>query len=203
MAAALPLAAETSKTVFYILAGALAAWAIALSALGLMRDRFPGSEGGARGVMTVTGVLVLGAVVAAVAPAATPEHVGKEALKPVKGIEAPRASTTPATPPPSGGGGGGAAKPAITVTASKTALAFDQKALTAKAGAVRIDFDNPAPTPHNVQVGTTGGKHVGGTKTVTGAKASAVIKLTPGTYTFYCSIPGHEQAGMKGTLTVK
>ena len=36
----------------------------------------------------------------------------------------------------------------------------------------------------------------GGVSTVT------VADLKPGTYTFYCSVPGHEQAGMKGTLTV-
>ena len=36
----------------------------------------------------------------------------------------------------------------------------------------------------------------GGTSTVTAT-------LKPGTYTFYCSVDGHEAAGMKGTLTVK
>lgn len=28
------------------------------------------------------------------------------------------------------------------------------------------------------------------------------VDLKPGTYSFYCNIPGHEQAGMKGKLTV-
>jgi uncharacterized cupredoxin-like copper-binding protein len=29
------------------------------------------------------------------------------------------------------------------------------------------------------------------------------VNLKPGTYTFFCSVPGHEQGGMKGTLVVK
>jgi len=36
----------------------------------------------------------------------------------------------------------------------------------------------------------------GGTSTLT-------AKLKPGTYTFFCPVPGHEAAGMKGTLTVR
>jgi uncharacterized cupredoxin-like copper-binding protein len=36
-----------------------------------------------------------------------------------------------------------------------------------------------------------------------GGVSTVTATLSPGTYTFYCSVPGHEQAGMKGTLTVK
>jgi uncharacterized cupredoxin-like copper-binding protein len=35
-----------------------------------------------------------------------------------------------------------------------------------------------------------------------GQTASKKVELSAGEYRFYCTIPGHEQAGMKGTLTV-
>ncbi|MCW2991074.1 MAG: hypothetical protein JWM73_1668 [Solirubrobacterales bacterium] len=60
-------AAETSKTAFYLAGGALAAWAVILSALGLSRPEFPGSDGAARGVMAISTVLVIAAMAAAVA----------------------------------------------------------------------------------------------------------------------------------------
>jgi plastocyanin len=81
------------------------------------------------------------------------------------------------------------------------ALKFDKKTLTAKAGTVTISMRNLSPLPHNVAVKglkvAKKGKIVakGGTSTVT-------VTLAKGSYTFYCSVPGHEAAGMKGKLTV-
>lgn len=67
MHALLVLAAEeTSKTAFYLAGGALAAWAVILSAVGLTRPDFPGSDGAARGVMAISTVLVIAAAAAAV-----------------------------------------------------------------------------------------------------------------------------------------
>jgi plastocyanin len=34
-----------------------------------------------------------------------------------------------------------------------------------------------------------------------GSKASGKVDLTKPEYEFYCTIPGHEEAGMKGTIT--
>jgi plastocyanin len=208
MSAALLIAAETSKTVFYLFAGAFAAWAIVLAALGLTRDGFPGGESGGRGVMALSALLAVGAVAAAVATASTPEHVGKAELKPVSGAEAEQAglnATQAPTKEQVGGGGEAAPTGTVKITAAQ-GLAFKQKSLSAKAGKggkVTIDFDNPNPIPHNVQVEDAAGKHLGGTKTISSSKATATVDAKPGSYTFYCSVAGHRQAGMEGKLTVK
>jgi transcriptional regulator with XRE-family HTH domain len=59
-----------------------------------------------------------------------------------------------------------------------------------------------APSPRPIRTGSWPGSSTK-TKTITGGQTSVSVDLTPGTYTFFCSVPGHEQAGMKGTLTVK
>jgi hypothetical protein len=59
--------AEGSKTAFYIAGGALAGWAVLLSAIGLTRPDFPGSDGASRGVMAISAILVIAAAAAAVA----------------------------------------------------------------------------------------------------------------------------------------
>jgi len=85
---------------------------------------------------------------------------------------------------------------------SSGGLMFNQKSLTASAGTVTIDFENRSTTPHNVTVSDSTGKILGSTPTFTGGSRTLTLKLAKGTYTYYCSVPGHEAAGMKGTLTV-
>ncbi len=82
------------------------------------------------------------------------------------------------------------------------ALAYQQKSLTAKAGQVTVNFTNMSPLDHNVTI-ESGGNDIGATDTIAGSKTSTTVNLKPGTYTYYCSVDGHEAAGMKGTLTVK
>jgi plastocyanin len=81
-------------------------------------------------------------------------------------------------------------------------LMFDTDTLTAKAGKVTVDFTNNSAIPHDVVVSDSSNKVLGKTPVFDGGTKSFNVTLKPGTYTYYCSVPGHRQAGMQGTLTV-
>ncbi len=110
-------------------------------------------------------------------------------------------ATTPAATPAATTDTGAGATLAIAADPSGQ-LAYDKKSLTAKAGDVTIDFTNESQVPHNVKI-EQDENEVGVTETIQGSKTSKAFTLKAGTYTFYCSIDGHEAAGMKGTLTVQ
>jgi plastocyanin len=81
-------------------------------------------------------------------------------------------------------------------------LAYLVSTATAPAGKLTIDSTNKATTPHDIAIKGGGANAVG--KVVSGGATSTIsVDLKPGDYTFYCTVPGHEEAGMKGTLKVK
>lgn len=82
-------------------------------------------------------------------------------------------------------------------------LAFTSEEITAKAGKDTIKFTNESPVPHDVVIEDENGKELGGTEITSEGSETAEVELKPGTYTYFCSVPGHRQAGMEGTLTVK
>lgn len=114
----------------------------------------------------------------------------------------------------------GALASAVKTTEQKTVAAEDGKLeidadpngqllyLVAKAtatpGPLEIDSKNPSSTPHDIalQEGTDG-TVLGNGETVSGGGVSVVkVTVKAGTYTFFCTLPGHREAGMQGTLTV-
>jgi uncharacterized cupredoxin-like copper-binding protein len=108
-------------------------------------------------------------------------------------------STSSSTPAPA---------PGVASTLSVAAnpegqLSFDTKSLSAKAGKVSIDFTNKSSLAHNLTVESSSGAVVGATPTFEGASKTLAVTLKAGTYKFYCSVPGHRQAGMEGTITVQ
>lgn len=108
-------------------------------------------------------------------------------------------ASTPASTTPAAGGG---SKLALSANPSGQ-LEYSTKTLTAKAGKVTIAFTNMAPLSHDVSVESSSGQSLGATPIFTGGTKSLSLELKPGTYKFFCTVPGHRQAGMEGTLTVQ
>ncbi|HET8956280.1 MAG TPA: plastocyanin/azurin family copper-binding protein [Solirubrobacterales bacterium] len=100
--------------------------------------------------------------------------------------------------------GGSAGSAAVDIEADPSGqLAFTSDSASAKAGKVTVNFTNTSPVPHDVRIESSGGEELGGTEVISESSESATVDLKPGEYTYFCSIPGHRQAGMEGTLTVK
>jgi plastocyanin len=102
--------------------------------------------------------------------------------------------------------GGAAAGGGGTIDISSPAsgeIAYDQSEVEVAAGAATVNFSNPSQLPHDVAIESDAGEEVGKTDVVSEGESTASVELTPGSYTFYCTVPGHRDQGMEGTLTVK
>jgi plastocyanin len=203
----------SNETLFYVCGIVLAVSAVSVTFAGLKIKGFPGKAlplivlwfvvfvGGA------TTFAVLHAQDEQQAKAAELEKAGKEIEKAEssgpyeeEGAQGGEAGTE--EPEPSEKAEGGAAT-ALQLEASETALAYDTTELSAEAGEVTIEFKNPSAIPHNVVIEEEGGKELASFEPLAEGEESETANLKPGTYTFFCSVPGHRQAGMEGTLTVK
>ena len=82
-------------------------------------------------------------------------------------------------------------------------IAYTADTATAEAGKVTVEFSNPQPLSHDVAIEDSGGETIGQTDLIEEGSTSTTVDLKPGKYTFFCTVPGHREAGMEGTLTVK
>jgi plastocyanin len=166
----------SNETIFFIFGIALAVSAVAFSLIGLKVKGFPGKAFPV--VVLWFAILVGGAF----------ENGGKEESGSEEGSP---------SKPVSGPGG------KLEVATVDDELKFDTTELKTKPGKVEIDFTNESGIPHNFEVEDEAGEVLGGTETIAESEANATVELEPGTYTFFCSIPGHREAGMEGKLVVK
>jgi plastocyanin len=204
------LAAEKSKVPFFIAGGVLAAWALIISiGFGLRRAAFPANLIGQRALVAVTLVLVLAALSTAVITSGSPAKGGEErasAAPPSAGgtqpaAPAPTAPASTSTQPAPAGGAKPPAASTLKLSAAGAQLAYNTRQLSAHAGKVTIAFTNGSPLEHDVTI-AQGSKVLGATPIFTGGTRTVTLTLAAGSYTFYCSVPGHRQAGMEGTLSV-
>jgi plastocyanin len=214
-----PVLIATEITAFHIVGGLLAIWAVLLAGLGVLNHNFP-PKGLEKVVIAISAILVVGAIGTAIGTsgekkpkgeeqAGAKNRTGKEGSQPPGAQEG-----TPAPGTGSEEGQGEQGNNAQTPQGQGTAqtlqlsanpsgeLSFDKTSLSAKPGTVRIVMANPAPVPHNISL-EGGGIDEKGPVVNKGGDSQVEAKLKAGTYTFYCDVPGHRQAGMEGTLTVK
>jgi uncharacterized cupredoxin-like copper-binding protein len=182
------LAAEKSKVPYYLAGGLLVAWALFVSmVLGRRNPNFPGSLGAQRTVMAISAVLVLATVSMAVA---------------TSGDSSAKATIAPITQTGREAASGSGTSSLREEADPEGQLRYTTRNLSAKAGKVTIDFKNMSPLMHNMTI-AQGSKVLAATPTFQGGARTLTLNLKPGAYVFYCSVPGHRQAGMEGKLTVR
>jgi plastocyanin len=190
----------SNETLFFICGGVLAVSAVTVSLVGLKLKNFPGRA--LPLIIAWFAIFVGGATTFAVLHAQDEEAAEASELVPAgEEIEKaqedePEAVEKAEEEAPAG------ASSTLKLSADSSALAFDTTELTAKPGKVTIDFTNPSPIAHNVVI-EENGKELAGFEPIAEGEESVSADLKPGTYTFLCTVPGHAEAGMEGTLVVK
>jgi plastocyanin len=194
------------ETLFYVFGIALVLSALLLSAVGLRSERFPPSRAVLACVIGYFVVLVGATATFAVLNAREEQRDRDAEQAEAAATEAGpgQAPTTQATTTTTGAGGGAAeAKPTtLKLAADPDAIAYDATELSGTAGKVTIDFDNPSAIAHDVCL-ESDGQELGCSATIAQGNTSLSQDLQPGTYAFFCSVDGHRQSGMEGTLTIK
>ena len=89
----------------------------------------------------------------------------------------------------------------VHIAADASGLKYNKTSMWTKAGHVTVVFTNRSHIRHNVRL-EIGEREYGGTKTIGHGTTSVTLTLKKGRYHFYCSVPGHEDAGMSGYLHV-
>jgi plastocyanin len=175
------VAAAPSKVPFYVAGALLVVWALLLAGWGIGHAEFPGSIGRARLIMLTSFLLVAATITAAV----------------VTGGEEAEERATEAGPAPQATG-----RTLRLAADPGGAPRFDKGRAAVRAGRVTVRLTNDSTVEHNVTI-AQGTRTRGATKTIIESTDTLSLKLAAGDYVFYCSVAGHRESGMEGTLTVE
>jgi plastocyanin len=199
------------QTAFFVIGIALVVIALTVSVIGLRVERFPGTRLALAAGIALLVLFVAGTTTSSVINAREEQEdrINEEAAAEEQktATEAEQAGESPKELQQQGAaeaqGAGKAGASTLDLSAPQDGtLAFDTDELETDAGEVTIDFDNPAAIEHDVTI-EQDGKEIAKSDLVSEGTTDVTADLKPGEYTYYCSVPGHREAGMEGTLTVK
>jgi plastocyanin len=179
---------------FFVVGIVLVLAAVGLAFIGIRgSESFPPSRGVMAGAIGLFAAIVATTMAFAIVKANDEQKSRNDKLAKE---EAQAAGTTTTA-------GGGAAQTLAVSSPADGGLSYTPNGLTAKPGNVTITYDNPSPVPHSIAVATSNGNVLGQVQPFANGKQSVSLSnLAPGKYVFYCTVPGHRQAGMQGDLTV-
>jgi len=81
---------------------------------------------------------------------------------------------------------------------------FEPKDVTARAGEITFVVTNTGSTDHNIVIQDTAGRDLAQIPVISPGKSEELkVTLRPGNYRLVCTLPGHKEAGMVGTLKVQ
>jgi plastocyanin len=112
------------------------------------------------------------------------------------------AGTPDAGGPGTGGGGGGPPLLPSRVGVDEREYSVVPSYTTVAAGDLEFDPVNHGEDAHDFSIRNSGGQ-ITSVPLASGESTVVNVNLPAGTYTLYCSLPGHEGLGMKATLTVQ
>ena len=180
---------------YYVIAIVIAVGAIVLSAIGLTREDFPPTARAGRAVMAGTLLLVVAGVIALLATTHVehPREEAAEAAAEEKAVEErasrPRVARRPGRPS----------------TSPRTSSRSRWRAASSSRP-VRYTFAvaNEGAIQHDLAIEGDQLDEEPKTKLIDAEeRAPLEVDLPPGKYKFYCTVPGHEQSGMKADVTVR
>jgi plastocyanin len=197
---------------FFVVGGVLVLAAVVVSFVGIRgSDSFPPNRGVLLGVIALFVAIVGTTMAFAIVKSVDEQDKRNEELaKEEPSNEGEAQPVTPGGQPQASSGGNQQAPQtpteveALSVSSpSDGGLIFNPNGLQAQPGNVEITYDNPSQVPHSIAVATANGNVIGEVQPFTAGKESVALNgLKPGKYIFYCTVPGHREAGMEGDLTV-
>jgi plastocyanin len=103
-----------------------------------------------------------------------------------------------------GCGSSTSAQPAGSTRVTMTEYHFEPSTINATAGKVVFFLVNSGTQSHDLVIKNSSGTQLARSDLISAGDSFVftVGSISAGTYTFVCDQPGHEAAGMKGTLTV-